>query len=328
VNGSRGSRGQERSAASGRRDEVLTEEPSAVDEPPTSSTRTADKPATANSIVEWLAVVVPLATVFTGLALWFGWTLTSSRGRHFGLDNSVVQFSPTDYVLRSADALFIPVLIGLVVCLLWISAHAAVVHQVERSRWMRGIRIGTWIAVGTGLTGLVLSIPALFFGLPAELHYLTAPIALGGSAALTADAFSIARRVSTDQALRRPLNLWQRSGYVVASTLVVISVFWASTSYAGALGRGSALSIEVGLQHLPAVTVFSDRPLGLSGSVQETLSADPDAGYRFRYSGLRLLVQSAGKYFLLPEGWTRDTGVAIVLPDRPDIRLEFRPGRR
>ena len=49
--------------------------------------------------------------------------------------------------------------------------------------------------------------------------------------------------------------------------------------------------------------------------------------YRYRYSGLRLLIRSGGKYFLLPGNWTRDAGTVIVLGDRPDYRFEFGSGR-
>ena len=51
-----------------------------------------------------------------------------------------------------------------------------------------------------------------------------------------------------------------------------------------------------------------------------------DSEYRYRYSGLRLLVRSAGKYFAVPDGWTQSTGTAIVLADNPGLRFEFGAG--
>ena len=54
--------------------------------------------------------------------------------------------------------------------------------------------------------------------------------------------------------------------------------------------------------------------------------AGPDERYPYRYSGLRLLVMSGGKYFLVPDGWTRASGAVLVIPDTPDIRVEFFPG--
>jgi hypothetical protein len=49
--------------------------------------------------------------------------------------------------------------------------------------------------------------------------------------------------------------------------------------------------------------------------------------YRFRYTGLRLIVRSGGKYFLVPAGWSSQNGAsAFVIPDGDDFRLEFQPG--
>jgi hypothetical protein len=47
----------------------------------------------------------------------------------------------------------------------------------------------------------------------------------------------------------------------------------------------------------------------------------------YRYSGLRLLVRSGGKYFLLPKDWLHATGAAIVLRDTRELRFEFEAGR-
>src|SRR6185437_8512315 len=42
------------------------------------------------------------------LAYYFGYTLTNARASYFGVDASTLGFSPTDYILRSGDALFVP----------------------------------------------------------------------------------------------------------------------------------------------------------------------------------------------------------------------------
>jgi hypothetical protein len=54
----------------------------------------------------------------------------------------------------------------------------------------------------------------------------------------------------------------------------------------------------------------------------------PDAAYRFRYTGLKLIVRAGGRWFLLPAGWTPgNRGAALLLPDTDDLRVEFTPGR-
>jgi hypothetical protein len=52
---------------------------------------------------------------------------------------------------------------------------------------------------------------------------------------------------------------------------------------------------------------------------------DPQAGYRFRYDGLRLLPQSGDQYLLLPATWSRRNGVAILIPRNDSLRLELVP---
>jgi hypothetical protein len=51
--------------------------------------------------------------------------------------------------------------------------------------------------------------------------------------------------------------------------------------------------------------------------------ADPDAAYRFRFDGLALVMQSDDNYVLLPKWWSRQEGVAVVLPRNDSVRLEF-----
>jgi hypothetical protein len=273
-------------------------------------------------VVDWLAVIVPLASVAAGLALWFGWSWTAARGAYLGLDNSVVEFTPTDYVLRSADALIVPAILTTIVALVWLALHAVVLHFVNARRGLRGIRIGCWVAVGLGFAGLVASVPALWGQLPGQ--YLIAPILLGLSAAVLAEASAILRRVASSGEPPRP-PAWQRGGYVVATMLVVLSLFWAFSLFATAYGHGRALDIARNVDRLPSVVVYSDLSLGLDAPVVETRITEPESAYHFRYSGLRFLISSGDKYFLIPDGWTRDDGRTIVLEERPGLRLEYSP---
>ena len=45
--------------------------------------------------------------------------------------------------------------------------------------------------------------------------------------------------------------------------------------------------------------------------------------YRYRYSGLGLLIHADGRYFLLPDDWSRSNAVAIVIRDNDAIRVDF-----
>ena len=81
------------------------------------------------------------------------------------------------------------------------------------------------------------------------------------------------------------------------------------------------------LARRPSAVVYSAKRLQLdSPGVRETALQDPDAAYRFRYSGLKLVLRSNDKYFLLPAGWSGPDGSIIVLPDSEALRVEFRAG--
>ena len=63
-------------------------------------------------------------------------------------------------------------------------------------------------------------------------------------------------------------------------------------------------------------------------AIRKTGLGGPDAAYRFRHAGLKLVVRSGGEWCLPPAGWTPgNRGAALLLPDTDDLRVEFAPGR-
>lgn len=106
-----------------------------------------------------------------------------------------------------------------------------------------------------------------------------------------------------------------------------LSLFWATTLYAREEGQIRAEHIAENLEDQPAVTVYSAESLALGSSVSVERNDRPDARYRYRYSGIHLLVRSADKFFLLPEGWNRAEGTTIIIKDEPSIRIELKPGK-
>jgi hypothetical protein len=289
----------------------------AVAEPPPSS-------STSKVVIEWLGVLVPFTTVLTALAFWFGWTLTNARSRYLGVDASVFGFSPTDYILRSADAVIVPVILICLAGLVWVSLLAGINVLLDRPALRGSVRIGAAAALAMSLLGLVVALRAMFVGFAPGTHYLAAPLMLAVSATLAGTAASVLRRTAADPRLRRA-RLWGRSGVVLTATIVIAAVFWASTLYADALGRGRGMDVERQLSLLPSVTVYSVAPLGLEPPV-EPGAVDDGGRYLVRYDGYRLLLKSGGSYFLLPDGWRSGEGPVIVLRDDGDIRLEFTAG--
>ena len=65
--------------------------------------------ADARKLLGLIAGIVAPATLLTALAYYFGWRRERAFAGYFGIDPSVLGFSTSDYILRSVDALFVPV---------------------------------------------------------------------------------------------------------------------------------------------------------------------------------------------------------------------------
>lgn len=299
---------------------------SPVPPPPTEPSPPEPPPPTPTSkvVIEWIGVLLPFTTVLTALAFWFGWTLTNSRSRYLGVDASVFGFTPTDYILRSADAVIVPIILVCLGGLLWVSLIAGVNILLDRPALRHPVRIGATIALAISLLGVLVALRAMFVGFAPGTHYLVAPMVLGVSALLAGTSATVLRRTAADPK-QRLARLWGRGGVVFTATIVVASLFWASTLYADALGRGRGMDVERQLERLPSVVVFSAVPLGFEPPAEPTPVVD-GGRYVIRYDGLRLLLKSDGSYFLLPDGWRSGDGPVIVLRDDGDIRLEFTAG--
>src|SRR4051812_23646095 len=77
-----------------------------------------------------LGLVGPPVTVATGLLFYFGWARSAEQAKAMGLDESVFAMSTRDYILRSVDSLYVPVLGLAGVVLAGLVVHSAVLRSV------------------------------------------------------------------------------------------------------------------------------------------------------------------------------------------------------
>jgi hypothetical protein len=306
--------------------------PDRADEPEvTGGPAPSDEPvARARGVLELVALVLAPTTIVTALAYYFGWVLTNSRASYFGVDASALGFTTQDYLLRSADALFVPLgtVLVLALALLWL--HTLAVRQLGDRRWRDRLRIAAIVEAAAGVVLFVLGVIGVFWPLSFSPHYLFASAAPGiGIILLVHGLYLLGRIDGVERPKVRPAaDARLRAGAIgLVLLIVVLSGFWTASKYADALGRGRGERLAATLTSRPQVTVYTPQRLELEGDgvVERQLRGD-DLAYRYRYSGLRLLIRSGGKYFLLPEGWTRGSGAAFVLADSPDYRFEFGVG--
>ncbi|MET8677966.1 hypothetical protein ABZW18_10325 [Streptomyces sp. NPDC004647] len=122
----------------------------------------------------------------------------------------------------------------------------------------------------------------------------------------------------------RPSSGW-RSGLPIA--IAGLFLIWAVALAAGQQGRQEAEKTADLLVRRTAVVLLSTERLAMSGP-SGLRSEDLGEGqhYRYRYSGLRLLVERDKRYYLLPLGWQYRTDSTYVIEDDDSIRVELYPG--
>lgn len=300
--------------------------------------RAASSPASATTERTLMETVLQVATVvvsagagIAALAFWFGWTITNARSSYFGIDASVLGYTATDYVLRSADAMLVPAIAVLVVTLAAVAIHRLLTLMLASPRWARVARWTLWTLVAAGVLCMVAGCVIIFQTRPVPVPVLVPPVLLGGGAVVSCYAIWSLRRAGTSPTPGRRRvpgqARWERAMIVTTALLAVVCLFWGASRYAEALGGDRARVLERSLTGRPWVIVYSKEDLALGKDVDRQVVDAADTAYRFRYSGLRLLTQSNGRHFLLTDGWSPEDGTAIVLQDSPGIRYEYRPGR-
>ncbi|WP_181780606.1 hypothetical protein [Pseudonocardia pini] len=275
--------------------------------------------------VQLVSAVVAPVTLVTALLFWFGWTRTNAVFREFGIEASVLGLSVQDYLVRSVEGLYVPVGIALLLTVVGLGVHGAVGRLVADPEAAPSLRT---LSLDVGLTGAVLfGIGVLGIVSPNAFGAWTllAPCSLAAGTVLLSWSVSLWRRLD-GRGMRR--GSWPALMTRVSTVLfVVLALFWAASEYAAAVGRGVADGIARDTRSRPGVVLFSERRLFLTGVQEDVLPPDPGDAYRFRYAGLRLLIESGGRLVLVPDGWTRRSGSAIILAG-DGIRVEFTPAGR
>jgi hypothetical protein len=286
-------------------------------------------PASVRRMVQTVATVIGPATLVTALAFYFGWVSTGIRFRYFGVHISVLGLSLQDVILNATDTLFLPILFIVLAALVALTAHTVLIRWVDRkgplTRW--GRRILTAVQIVGALLFLA-GLYAAMYRLPFRPPFLLRELSLGIGIALVAYPMYLRRRDRAGTRRTRPPDpevrrLWA-AGVVLVWVTIGLSVFWAASSFAAAIGRGRAMRMERELAEAPSVVIYSERDLHLQGPgvVTQQLEGE-DAAYRYRYSGLTFLLRSGDKYFLVPADWERSRDGVIALPDNDTLRMEF-----
>lgn len=285
-----------------------------------------------SSVERWIRIttsVLAPTTVLTALLFYFGYVETTAEYRHFGITLGTLGLSTQDLVLRSVAALYVPLgaLLVLLLAMTWV--HHTVSRRLSAGtsttalrRWGLALVLLGAAAFARGVLGVV--IPELARTEPVAVSPMS--LALGTIAA--AYGAELRRRTAPDRGDARAAAWPRRATLAFTAGLVTLSLFWATNSFAAAYGRGRALEIASRLEDRPRVTldtaerlfvISPDDSLGVTEARLEPV--EEGQRLRFRYTGLRLLVEAQGRMFLLPDRWNIDAGYTLVIRVGDDVRF-------
>ncbi|MEU6700274.1 hypothetical protein [Pseudonocardia sp. NPDC046786] len=258
-----------------------------------------------------LASIVAPATLLTGLLLYFGRRHAFGFFDHFGVSYTIMDLTPADYLVRSADGMIPPLAVaGAAVLLgLWARQLApALLSPAARTR-LRRVTVPGLVLLGGAAAALTVVDTVRGTLLPGV------PELRGLGLCTAALALLAATRLARGTAGPAAVTEWG-----VTFVLVGVGLFWTVGAYAAGVGAGRGAEFERSLPALPDAVLFSETELGLTGPGVTGTACGPD---RFRYDGLKLVIQSGGQYLLLPSGWTVADGAAVLLPRTGGHRWEF-----
>jgi hypothetical protein len=271
-----------------------------------------------------LASIGANVTVLTALLIYFGWRRSETQARVLGIDESILGMSTRDYVVRSVGPLLAPLVVVGTAGLGWLWLHAAITRALARGQ-LRPIRI-TARVLAVAWLWLPLACALILWRYPTA-GYLAFPLsfAVGILLAVYGTHLRALLRARDAPDAVVPLPSWQAPlTKALVAVLVTISLFWSASNYAEVLGEWLARNTRSQLGELTRVVVYSPKQLLIDApAVKEELLGGPDAAYRYRYTGLRLLEHTGGRYFLISDGWTEHYGVVVMLADTDPVRLEF-----
>lgn len=310
--------------------------------PETRRSTPSDEPAQSlTTILDWAAAVVPVLTALTALAVWFGFEIVNSRTRYFGIDPSMLGFSTSDFVLRSVSALIRPMVYLLLGCLGAIFLHSAMLRLLRdghsRPGLLHSVRLVVAILIPVGLVITFVGLKLLTTenlsdysfgqdcaGMSMGQWWRPSLLSIGVVTVVYA-AWLSRQQASGTQVV--PV-FWRRLVVFVSIVMMFVGIFWSFSLYANAAGALESHSyVCQHFRRFTKVDVYSSEALALTSKsgVSVERIGDADSRYHWHYSGLRLLIRSDEKYFLLPVGWLGQGDFAIVLSESPDLRFEFSP---
>ncbi|MEU5208893.1 hypothetical protein [Streptomyces sp. NPDC020742] len=260
-------------------------------------------------------MVTAQATFLVAVMYYLGAVYMTSYYRYFRLDAFSLGFSFAELSIQSLSIVTVPVATFLTVAVLvarHLATRGAIPVQgraaVVMERWARSVaRAHLWFV----LAGLVL----LPWWSLIQPYGWAAPLLLGFGIFLGQTPWSGAAPASA--------GLWSKAVPVFSAGLLVM---WAFSLATGQMGEQEAGQAADNLVRRTSVVVLSTDRLSLAGPGVKVEDLGAKAHYRYRYTGLRRLIERNGRYYLLPLGWSHSVGTTYVIHEGNGVRIDLMPG--
>ncbi|HKY17202.1 MAG TPA: hypothetical protein VJM33_19905 [Microthrixaceae bacterium] len=252
-------------------------------------------------------------TVLTSLLVYFGWRRSETQSSRLGIDQATLGMSTQEYVLRSVGSVT-NLLLGVgVIGLLWIAFDRVVAPRLEGRSWLKAVCLVVLVLV------LAIATALLEVWRP-SLRYVSFPLFIAIAMVVAIDLGWLRSHPSPKGRDRYARVALLSFGWLI----VVVCLFWATSNYADVRGRDLADALDCKVAQLPGVVLTSEKPLFLPADSIERTLLDDQGVTAHRYVGLRLLENTGGRLFLIPDQWRLHAGTVIVLPDSdPAVRFDF-----
>lgn len=290
---------------------------------PPSEPGSSDKATGLPRLARLVGTAVAPTTALTALLFYFGWSHAYYFFDYFGLNSTTLGLTTSDYLMRSQDGLFVPLLVLTIVGMVLFRMHHTIRRGIDADLTNQWWRRATWILTAVGTITAATGGLNVLVDTPLRDRVAAAPLTLASGVLLLAYAAYMRRSLPSRSGAGGSHGLTMVE-WTAIFMLVGLSLFWAANDYSAAVGRSRASQFVRELPTYPSAILYSERSLNIAApGVSEIHCPAENAAYEFRYDGLKLILESGGQLVFVPKGWTPQNGVTVVVPRSDSIRLQF-----
>ncbi|MEU8184596.1 hypothetical protein AB0B86_27920 [Micromonospora sp. NPDC049047] len=279
---------------------------------------------------QWLTVVTNILApvgVLVAYLYWFAYVRASAYYGFFGVSGAIgLQFQSRENAADSIMSLVTPVAIFAGLALMAAAFHRSITARLEQHGHSLFLPLRGAASIAAIVAGASF-LPFLFEWLPTVFltdwsggagwpEYLSAAagVLLFNYAAQLQDR----NRIPVTQGRRRAygLRVW------ASAALVVAFVTAATGSYASDLGFEQALRVTLSGE-LRSVTVYSKEDQSFTGHGITSTTLPASDGFKYRYTGLRLLAVRGDQFIVVPEAERFGPPTAVLITAGDGIRIEI-----